>query len=561
MKNKFLKTLSVLLIIFVASCTDDFNEINERPDALSAQDVSAKFFVTDTQQKLFAPNRTPFWRGTILQSDRFSGHFAHGYAQSFISGENGWSFNFWFQEFVYNWLADYNSTLTAFTNFVKEGGSLENDQYYAISLIMKGLYYQLYVDTHGMVPYSEASDPDITLPKYDELKDIYTGVISELDQAISLIGNNTSTGSGVEKLGDNDLFFSGDMQKWKQLANSLKLRMALRAQGAPGESFSAASVSQAISSGVLTDTDALINRDINISQWASATYGDVWHNFYGIAHWHVGSVLLNTLQDNNDPRLSKYAVPAKGGTVTIVKPTEGGNVALIDKHVAFLKSTLDRAGAEYTMTESSTEININMPENTNYIGLPTRLSDKPKAYMDTNLFSEPSEIVRNQKNSGNPIFPWVVMSAGESNLLVAEAIVKGLASGNANQYYQKGIEHAMALWDVSSADIAAYLSTEMGSLSGSTDQQLEKIATQRWIANYTNGYEAWSIVRDTGYPSSVNVSVSDTDLYGLGGELNGAYPGRLQYGSSVYGNNVDNTNAALAKMGPDNMATKLWWAK
>jgi len=51
MKNKFLKILSVLLFIFVASCTDDFNEINERPDALAATDVSAKFFVTDTQQK------------------------------------------------------------------------------------------------------------------------------------------------------------------------------------------------------------------------------------------------------------------------------------------------------------------------------------------------------------------------------------------------------------------------------------------------------------------------------------------------------------------------------
>ena len=104
MKNKFLKIISVLLLIFVASCTDDFNEINERPDALAATDVSAKFFVTDTQQKLFAPNRTPFWRGTILQSDRFSVHFAHGYAQSFISCEHCWTFNFCFQEFVYIWL-------------------------------------------------------------------------------------------------------------------------------------------------------------------------------------------------------------------------------------------------------------------------------------------------------------------------------------------------------------------------------------------------------------------------------------------------------------------------
>jgi hypothetical protein len=41
------------------------------------------------------------------------------------------------------------------------------------------------------------------------------------------------------------------------------------------------------------------------------------------------------------------------------------------------------------MTESSTEININMPENTNYDCLPTRLSDKPKAYMDTNLSQNP----------------------------------------------------------------------------------------------------------------------------------------------------------------------------
>ena len=127
--------------------------------------------------------------------------------------------------------------MTAYLNLVGEGGTLENDKYYAIGLIMKGLYYQLYTDQVGMIPYSEASNPDITLPKYDAQIDIYKGVISELNQAISIIGDNVLTGTGVDILSDNDVLFNGDLQKWKQLANSLKLRMALRAHGAVGEDF------------------------------------------------------------------------------------------------------------------------------------------------------------------------------------------------------------------------------------------------------------------------------------------------------------------------------------
>ena len=42
-------------------------------------------------------------------------------------------------------------------------------------------------------------------------------------------------------------------------------------------------------------------------------------------------------------------------------------------------------------------------------------------------------------------------------------------------------------------------------LTGTLDEKLEKVATQRWIANYTNSLEAWAIVRDTGYPSSALV--------------------------------------------------------
>ncbi|MBL6669491.1 MAG: SusD/RagB family nutrient-binding outer membrane lipoprotein [Flavobacteriaceae bacterium] len=551
-----------LFALFLVSCTEDFNEINEQPNALSSSDVSAKYFVTNVQTGLFAPNRYPYWRGPIIHVDRYAGHTAFGFSANWWSDALGYDYSAGYTGAVYGWLSGYNSQLTAFTNFVKEGGELENDQYYAISLIMKGLYYQMYSDTFGMVPFSEASNPDVTTPKYDTHKNIYKGIITGLDEAISLIGSNSTTGSGPEILTDNDLFFNGDMQKWKSLANSLKLRIALRANGADGDDFSTAAAASAISAGVLGDTDALIQRDTEISTWASAVYGDVWHSFYGGGHWNLAASMVDALRDNNDPRLFKYATPSKGGTITITKPVEGENVSLIDKHIAFLKSHFDKSGATYTLTETDADVSITMPENTNYIGAPTRANDKPKPYLHTDFFSKPADIVVNKKNTGKPIFPWIVMSAADSHLMVAEAIVKGLATGDAQGHYQTGIRHAMKLWGVDEASIDTFLNNEnMGSLSGSTEEQLEKIAIQRWLANFTNGFEGWAIVRDSGYPAELYAGVSDKDLYALGTTLNGAYPQRMRYGSGAYNSNGENLEAALSTQGPDVQGTKLWWAK
>ncbi len=83
------------------------------------------------------------------------------------------------------------------------------------------------------------------------------------------------------------------------------------------------------------------------------------------------------------------------------------------------------------------------------------------------------------------------------------------------------------------------------------DGKLEKIATQRWIANYTNGYEAWSIVRDTGYPTSAITTSSDNSIRSLSGEMDGGYANRLRYISSAYTSNADNIQSANSKQGPD----------
>ena len=563
MKNKILIMASIILVT-VFSCTDDFNEINQQPDALSTSDVSAKYFVTTLQQQFYRPTMVPLWFGDLIHPDGFSAQISNGYAGSDWNGDLGWVYNSFYTDLgAWDWYAGYNSTLTSFLNLVGEGGPLENDQYYALGLVMKGLYYTQFTETHGMIPYSQASDPNIALPVYDAQIDVYKGVISELDQAISIIGDNTITGPGVSQLAENDVIFNGNMQNWKQLANSLKLRIALRAHGSPGENFSANAASEAIASGVLADTDALFDAfttETNI--WGgSASYGDIWHSFAG-SQWRATEAMVNILKNNDDPRLSKITKPCVGGTMTVLKPTDGENVSLIADHVAFLQSTLNEAGlvlgTDYTWTETATDLTITMPDNTNYVGLPSRLSGKIKSYMHRDMFSEPSEIVTQKTNEGNPIFPTIVMTTADSHFMIAEAITKGLVSGDANTYYQIGLQKAMALWNTATS--SDFLASEMGSLSGSSEQNLERIATQRWVANYTNGYESWAIIRDTGYPTSAMITSNNNDIISFAGDLNGAYPQRLQYGTSVYSSNASNAAAAISAQGPDNMATSLWFA-
>ena len=564
--KKLILLFTSLLLVSTISCTDDFNEINEQPDALSVSDVSAKFFVTSVQQKVFRNDIFKLWYGDVFHSDQFAGHFAGGHSDYAWGGDFAW--NYW------NALTDngswgpysgMNSQLTSYMNLVGEGGTLENQQYYALGLIIKGFYYQLFTDQFGAIPYSQASDPNINLPVFDDQIDIYKGIIAELDEAISIIGSNTTTGSGVNMLAENDVIFNGNMQNWKKLANSLKLRIALRAHGAPGETFSANAVSEALASGVLADTDALMAGFGEANLWAdgTASYGDIWHTWTN-ARFKIGEPLINIMKNDNDPRLAVIAKKSEGGSVTIDLTVRDGETSdIVEKHKDFLKQTLDNAGlvldTDYTWVESNDELTITMDENTHYIGLPLRTNDLLKRYLNAKLFSDPAENLTQKLNEGKPMLPTPVMLAADTHFMIAEAILRGLATGDAAAYYQSGLRKAMAHWETISG--ATLDEINMAPLTGTTDEMMEQVSTQRWIANYTNSVESWSIVRKTGYPSSALITSTDDDVISLAGDLNGAYPYRLRYGTGVYNSNGVNVDAAVAKQGPDVMSTKLWFAK
>lgn len=559
---KAIKYIAILVMTLgVGACTSDFEEINTDPNHITTEEASAKYFLTGVQYQLYGPGRYAYWRAQLIHADRYAGHFTFGFNASWWNDGLGYTYNPGYTDAAWDWLASYFGDLDNYKKLTAEGGDFENRYAYAVGQIISGLYYQKYSDIFGQIPYTEVGNVDILSPKFDDQATIYQGIISELNAAMATIGDATATGVGIEDLGANDIYCGGDLQQWKRLANTLKLRMALRAHGASGASFAETAITEALSAPLL-ETDVLMQKDNIISQWASAAYGDVWHNFGAGSNWKVSKPLVDYLQNHNDPRLAAYAQPINGGEVTWERPAEADNpdgFEHFDKRVDFIVDVLEQSGANPTVTREGDKVTVSVEAGA-YVGQPVRLNGFIKQYVQDEFFSNPGEEIVRAKG-GEKIPSEIVFTSAESYFLQAEAAVKGLGSGDAQALYEMGISQSMRMWGVSDGQIATYLdNATIADLSGTTDEQLEKIAVQRWIASYTDGFEAWAVVRDMGYPSELSAGVSDPDIFAPG-DINGAYPMRMQYGNAVKSENGDNYQAAVSAQGPDKQDVALWWAK
>ncbi len=562
MKNSKIWVLGLLIVMAGLSCTKDFDKINTNQQGFTSDEVSAKFFLTSAQVPLYAPNRFVYWRAHLIHSDRFAGHLCFGHSKSWWNDGLSYDFHGGYTDATYGWLSNYFGTVKSFADLTQPGGEFENQYMYAMSLIIKGLYYQMYTETFGMVPFSEAGVDGILTPKYDEQADIYKGIIADLDEAMTLIGDTERTGVGVNDAGSNDIYCGGDLQQWKRLANTLKLRIGMRALGAPGEDFANKAITDALTAPLLDDASGsvVMKKDFVISEWASSSYGDVWHDFGGNGSaFTMGGTLISLLKENNDPRLFVYAKPANGGSFVF---KDSGADPEFQTRVDFITTTLDNSNIDYTVTVNAADstTTIDMPAG-QYVGQPTRINGDTYPFVIFDMFSSPSDFVIQPRGQQVDAYPEIILSSAESYFLQAEAAVRGLGGGDAQALLASGIREAMKLWGVSGGDAESYIaSAPLADISsGSMDEQLEKIALQRWIASYTDGFEAWTIVRKTGYPAELaNGVASNPTIFALG-TLNGDYPQRMRYGSGAQAN--PNYDAAVQAQGEDVQGTTLWFAK
>ena len=392
-----------------------------------------------------------------------------------------------------------------------------------IAKVMKVAAMSRVTDTYGPIPYTKIGDDGrITVP-YDSQETIYDCFFKELDEAIQ-----TLTQHKDEALTPTaDRIFSGNVQQWIKFANSLKLRLALRiayANPTKAKEMAESAVSQQF--GVMES-----NAD-----------NAAWHYFGSITNSLLTAVRYN-------------------------EAASGGDTHVAADIVCYMNGYADPRRAAYFENSKF--------EGKDYVGLRRGI----------NMTKVESQFINYSrvKISASDAIQW--MNAAEVAFLRAEAVaVFGFSmNGTAEEFYNKGIRLSFEQWGAKGAD--AYLTddtskpetyTDPAGLNSyantistitikwdeaaTTEEKQERIITQKWIANWMLGNEAWADYRRTGYPHLIPATAEGNKSGGVVDSNRGAR--RMPYPTGEYTNNSENVNYARQNYlhGADNMATDVWWA-
>lgn len=149
-----------------------------------------------------------------------------------------------------------------------------------------------------------------------------------------------------------------------------------------------------------------------------------------------------------------------------------------------------------------------------------------------------------------PSFPALLLDYAEVEFILAEAAERWGILGTAADHYHKAIEASISYWGGSSDEVQSYINQPAVNYASATGDWKQKIATQKWIALYNRGLDAWTEWRRLDFPKLNSA---------IGAVKPGIIPSRLAYPQSEYTLNSINLNAAIQKLGADAVDKKLFW--
>jgi hypothetical protein len=297
MKKLLLSTICVA--VMCASC-DDYLDINRNPNQASGDDVGSDLVLPQTELALAMAYTAIMYNhaGFIVQ------YFDQGVGASNFRPYSVYDIEAGDGSRIYSTI--YSQCLVN-AEFVRtaatEEGAMGN---YFAATVVKAFALQAMVDLFGEAPYTEASKgAEIPQPKYDEGKDIYDGILAELDDAYDKLGNDLVSNQNL-------LFGANSTAKWVQFANALKLRILMRQASINWD-------------GVKSKVNALIaednfpTQDVAFRWWVNdVAKSNPWYRdvavFFGKTDHMAPLAYVNTLTANSDPRLdARYDKPADGG--------------------------------------------------------------------------------------------------------------------------------------------------------------------------------------------------------------------------------------------------------
>jgi hypothetical protein len=406
-----------------------------------------------------------------------------------------------------------------------------------IGNIMFVFILQRTTDMYGDCPYSQAdmAQQGIKYPVYDTQQSIYNEMLTDLDNAISKLDVNRPKPTA-------DLFYNGDITRWKKFGYSLMLRIAMRLTKVDpataqkwAEKAAAGGTFNDVSDNAIVQTDATNSASQNGTSIAMRTLTD-----YEQVRW--SKTLIDYLRQTQDPRLNIIGeIPAPG---------------------------LANNGNETLSGNPDSSLQRGMPNGYDLLGGATDISKAPGYPGGTGTGADFAALGNYSRPRTNVYLKLggsiLVFTYAETELLLAEAKVRGWnIEGSAQQHYANGVTGAFqsltqldAQTSVSAASITNYLNSNPLDMS-TMNNSLQMINTQYWIATGTNFnfIENWFNWKRSGYPALTAINYS-------GNVTMGTIPRRMIYLSTEILTNPTNYKAAVARLpGGDVLTSRVWWDK
>lgn len=432
--------------------------------------------------------------------------------------------------------------------------------------IMRVYVASVLTDIYGDVPYTEAGLGFLNgniRPKYDTQKDIYMSFFPELQKCVGQFD------ASQERI-SSDALFNGDLEEWKNFANSLCLRYAMRIYNVEPDTATKY-FAMALEKGTLTQ-DAVVKHMNAAYSFGQEAYTDFRGNalsqhLYGNDPANNPSYICypfwQQLYDTKDPRLTMLFR------------------FYIDDFMSLTAATGREDITEEMLTEEEAyagSIGRNIPGNFSWDEWPafpdhaeTALHARLEAIKASHPGYDPSsnprwtmpKLANNFLQANNP---GVIMTQAEVDFLIAEATVRGMVQLDAKTYYEAGIKAAMQFLvdqygcqTPSQEDIDTYLANPSIVWGGSSDQQLAQINTQAWILHFHNPNECWANIRRSNLPKLKTPTEWGAKNPAINGE---AIPVRLEYPMKEQSYNGENCADAKARVeGGYNWNAPIWWDK
>ena len=527
MRNIIIKTgVAAVLAGMLVGCTGNYLAINTNPYEVSKEQTLTDGYAIGAAITALC--------GTIVSTDvntaQFTDCLLGGPMGGYYSSTGAWQKTIDNYNATDDWtrvfMASDRIIPTLYSNLSELQNITDDPVTLAIAKTIKVAAMLRVTDTYGPIPYTQIGvGGKITVP-YDSQEQVYDAMFAELDEVI-----NTLTENKLSAISPNaDPVYDGTAVKWCRFANSLKLRMAMRivyANQEKAKKYAEEAVNHEI--GVIaTNADNAALRPVAFGEKGNPLYNAIKYNqptgCVTGGDTHAAADIICYMNGYNDPRRPVYFIPS------------------------------EFEGEEYV----GIRIRIEKPA----------LNTVGRKYSGVNI--APSD-------------PIVWLNAAEVAFLKAEAALFDFnVGGQAGDFYNEGVRLSFEEHNVSGYE--SYIMDEVSKPTAYADpaglnsypsllseitikwddaatpeQKQERIITQKWIAIFNNGNEAWADYRRTNYPRLMPATDAGNKSDGLVSSEFGAR--RMKYPLAEYTNNGENVNAAVSQYlgGPDRMSTRLWW--